>query len=178
VDTATGIIIRRHPLTETSWIIGWCTTEHGLLSTVAKGGRSQRGPFAGKLDLFYSAEFTFARSRKSDLHTLTEVRLLTPRTALQSSYVRLLAAAYFVHLLELVTEKETPSPEAYDLLHRSLGWLERQEPDLRGVLHFERELTISHGLTPPDATSAIQIIRETWQTIPASRAPLLAALRQ
>jgi DNA repair protein RecO (recombination protein O) len=75
IETATGLILRTRPLTETSLIVHWLTPELGRIATVAKGARRTKSPFAGKLDLFYAADFSFSRSRRSDLHTLREVKL-------------------------------------------------------------------------------------------------------
>src|SRR5438876_6348436 len=68
-EQARGIVLRLYPLTETSLIIQWLTPNFGRLATVAKGARRSKSPFRGKLDLFYLAEFTFNRSRRSELHT-------------------------------------------------------------------------------------------------------------
>ena len=51
-----GTLIRRSPLTETSLIVHWCTHDHGIVKTVAKGARRPKSLFAGKLDLFYLCE--------------------------------------------------------------------------------------------------------------------------
>ena len=71
-ESATGLILRARPLTETSLIIHWLTPDLGRIAMVAKGARRAKSPFAGKLDLFYLADFSFNRSRRSDLHTLRE----------------------------------------------------------------------------------------------------------
>ena len=70
IETATGLILRTRPLTETSLIIHWLTPTFGRLATVAKGARRPKSPFLGRLDLFYEADFSFSRSRRSDLHIL------------------------------------------------------------------------------------------------------------
>ena len=67
-----GTIIRRIPLTESSMIVTWCTKDHGLLKTVAKGASRPKSQFSGKLDLLYEAEFEIIRSKKTDLHNLKE----------------------------------------------------------------------------------------------------------
>ena len=74
-ESASGLIQRTRPLTETSLIIHWLTPDLGRIATVAKGARRAKSPFAGKLDLFYEADFSFSRSRSSELHTLREVTL-------------------------------------------------------------------------------------------------------
>jgi len=69
-ERATGLILRLRPLTETSLIVNWLTAEGGRIATVAKGARRPKSPFRGKLDLFYEADFSLLRSRRSDLHIL------------------------------------------------------------------------------------------------------------
>src|SRR5213594_2368024 len=64
-ERATGLVLRVYPLTESSLIIHWLTQGQGRIATVAKGARRPKSPLRGKLDLFYLAEFLFARSRRS-----------------------------------------------------------------------------------------------------------------
>src|SRR6516225_8802932 len=73
IERATGLVLRARPLTETSLIVNWLTSNLGRLATVAKGARGPKSPFRGKLDLFYLADFTFTRGRTTDLHKLREV---------------------------------------------------------------------------------------------------------
>src|ERR1043165_6976465 len=88
-DLATGIIMRTRPLTETSLIVQWITAEAGRISTVAKGARRAKSPFLGKLDLYYEADFSFQRARKSSLHTLREVNLQATRPNLRTDLAAL-----------------------------------------------------------------------------------------
>ena len=74
-ERTTGLILRLFPLTETSLVVHWLSPDMGRIGTVAKGARRPKSAFQGKLDLFHVAEFSFQRSRRSDLHTLREVAL-------------------------------------------------------------------------------------------------------
>ena len=74
----------------------WCSPELGLIKTVAKGALRPKSGFAGKLDLFFTAEIEFVRSRKTDLHILKELDVLDARFGLRESYLQTLAASYFV----------------------------------------------------------------------------------
>src|SRR6185503_5652051 len=107
---ASGIILRTRPLTETSLIVQWLTPDLGRIATVAKGARRPKSPFRGKLDLFYQADFTFLRSRRSQLHLLREVTLREAHVALRQDVPMLQRAAYAVQLLERWTETDTPLP--------------------------------------------------------------------
>ena len=82
-ESSHGIILRTRPLTETSLIIHWLTPSLGRVATVAKGARRSKSPFAGKLDLFYEAAFSFSRSRHSELHNLREVKLCQTHGAIR-----------------------------------------------------------------------------------------------
>ena len=120
-ERATGLILRVYPLTETSLIIHWLTQELGRIATVAKGARRIKSPFRGKLDLFYSAEFTFARSRRSELHNLREISLRETHSALRRDLTILQQASYCAALVEQATEKETPLPEVFELMNGLLN---------------------------------------------------------
>src|SRR3954464_8039582 len=108
IENASGIILRTRPFTETSLTVHWLTPDLGRLSTVAKGARRDKSPFQGKLDLFYLAEFSFIRSRRSDLHTLAEASLQETHRLLRQNMVSLRQAAYCAALIEQSIEPEAP----------------------------------------------------------------------
>jgi DNA repair protein RecO (recombination protein O) len=148
IENATGLVLRTRPLTETSLIVHWLTPTLGRLATVAKGARRPASPFRGKLDLFYLADFSFSRSRSSDLHTLREVGLVETHRALRQELGRLEQASYCAELIEQTTETETPLPEIFELLRALLDALGRQPPRPRTVLAFELKLLGLLGLAP------------------------------
>src|SRR5690348_2596575 len=140
VETATGLVLRTRPLTETSLIVEWLTKDLGRLSTVAKGARRPQSGFRGKLDLFYLADFSFARSRRSELHTLREVRLVNTHKALRENLAYLQQAAYCAKLVEQCTETETPLTDVFQLLKGLLEHLPCQPAQPRSVFAFELKL--------------------------------------
>lgn len=150
----------------------------GCIQTIAKGARRSRSPFAGKLDLFYEAEIQIALSRKSTLHTLTEVVLRNPFPGIRTSYVRTQAAAYFVELIELCTEREHCEPELFELLQRAFGFLDANEPNLRAVRHFESELARITGVHHPGLkTEPAAALGNLFGKLPLGRTALLKAVR-
>ena len=62
----TGFVLRLHPVTETSLIVTWFTSDHGKLRTMAKGARRPKSPFRGSVEPFYFDELLFLRSRRTD----------------------------------------------------------------------------------------------------------------
>ena len=147
-ESSTGLILRTRPLTETSLIVNWLTPDLGRISTVAKGARRPKSPFAGKLDLFYAADFSFQRSRRSELHILREVKLRETHPALRHELSYLQQAAYCAKLIEQATETETPLPAVYDLLRALLAHLPKQIPQPQTLFAFEIKLLHELGLAP------------------------------
>ena len=136
MESTEAILLRKRKFSDTSLIVSWCTELIGCVQTVAKGARRPKSPFAGKLDLFFEAEISIVRSRKSDLHTLTEVVLKNPFAGIRSNYLRTQTAAYFVELIEICTERDHREPELFGLLRRAFGYLDAKDATPRAVAHF------------------------------------------
>jgi DNA repair protein RecO (recombination protein O) len=148
IESATGLVLRTRRLTETSLIVHWLTPVFGRLATVAKGALRPKSPFRGKLDLFYRADFSFSRSRRSELHTLREVSLLETHPSLRRDLARLRQASYCATLVEQTSETETPLPAVSDLMLGLLKYLGVNEPQPQAIFAFELKLLSELGLKP------------------------------
>lgn len=179
MESTTAILLRKRKLSDTSLIVSWCTASLGCVQTVAKGARSAKSPFAGKLDLFYEAEIQIARSKRSNLHSLREVALTNPFGGIRASYLRTQTAAYFVELIEICTENDHHEPELFALLQRAFGYLSANEPALRAVLHFETELARIAGVHDMKVLKSDPAfaLASLFGKLPLARTPLLKALR-
>jgi len=174
-ERATGLILRTRPLTETSLIVHWLTSDLGRLATVARGARRPKSPFRGKLDLFYLADFSFARSRRSDLHTLREARLRETHSALRQNLTCLQQASYCAMLLVQTTETETPLEGIFGLLTSLLGPLPQHSAQPLTILAFEAKLLQELGLSPevqktplsPGAKHILSsLVKLDWHALP------------
>lgn len=165
-ERTSGVVLRTRPLTESSLIVHWLTPDLGRLATIGKGARRPKSPLRGKIDLFYSAEFTFARSRRSDLHILREVSLQTTRDALRRDLGYLNQAAYCARLIEQTTETETPLPEIYELLTTFLDALPASPPNPQMIFAFEVKLLNELGLSPREGKMLPAVHRLTTLTWP------------
>jgi DNA repair protein RecO (recombination protein O) len=178
IESATGLVLRTRPLTETSLIVQWLTPDLGRLATVAKGARRPKSPFRGKLDLFYLADFSFARSRRSELHTLREVNLRETHRALREELGYLQQAAYCAGLVEQTTETETPLPAVFDLMLGLLANLPAQPPQPQTVFAFELKLLEELGLRPDLEQSRLNPgTKQLLKALTASDWPMTARLR-
>ena len=155
IEAASGLILRTRLLTETSLILHWLTPELGRIATVAKGARRAKSPFAGKLDIFYAAEFSFSRSRSSDLHNLREVKLHQTHGAIREDMAKLQQAAYVANFLEQATETETPLPEIFELVRGFLKFLCEQKTSPQNIFALELKLLHELGLAPDPAETRL-----------------------
>ena len=175
MESTTAILLRKRKLSDTSLIISWCTESLGCIQTVAKGARRAKSPFAGKLDLFFEAEIQISRSKRSNLHTLTEVVLKNPFGGIRQNFRRTQAASYFVELIEICTESDHHEPELFSTsLARVFYLLEWTDLDLRAVLHFETELARIAGVhdTKMLKSNPALALANLFGRLPSSRADL------
>ena len=115
---------------------------------MAKGARRPKSPFRGQLDLFYLADFSFARSRRSELHNLREIVLRETHESLRHDLTWLQQASYCAALIEQTTETETPLPQIYELLTGLLRQLAKHPPRPLTIFAFEMKLLNELGQLP------------------------------
>jgi DNA repair protein RecO (recombination protein O) len=177
VEITPAILLRKTKLSDTSLIVTWFTLAHGRLKAVAKGARQPKSKFRGQLDLFFSCEIQIVRSPRSELHALREVQLRHAHEHLRQDYRRVSLAAYFVELIELVTEPDHPAPEIYDLLIRAFGHLDLHPATARALLHFELELTRALGIQGQPGATPVAALGRVYHHLPRVRPALLKSLQ-
>jgi DNA repair protein RecO (recombination protein O) len=176
LETTPAILLRKTRFGDTSLIITWFTQDHGRLKTVVKGALRPKSRFSGVLDLFYECEISYARSPKTELHTLREAVLRDAREGLRRDYSRVALASYCVELMELATEPEHAAPELFDLLLRAFRHLDEKPATQRAMLHFESELVRLLGIQHPRVTPIVALGR-AYHRIPNARPGLLKMLK-
>lgn len=172
-----AIVLRKTKLTETSLIVSLLTEDYGRIKAVAKGARKNIGSFSGQIDLFYLCEVNLRTSKKSELHTLVEARLVEAHSAIREHYLRLLFASYASELIELATEPEHASPELFNLMQRLLIYLSEKSPDRRALSYFEMEICRASGIKPSSEAHASRELFRHFHKLPESRKELIASLK-
>jgi DNA repair protein RecO (recombination protein O) len=175
LESTPGIILRLRPFSDSSLIVSWLTPGLGRVHTLARGARRPKSAFRGKLDLFYEAEFSFARSRRSDLHTLREVVLRELHASLRLELMLVRQASYAAALIEQTTERETALPGLHEMLTGFLRALPLTDAEPKTVLALELKLLRELGLEPdfagshrltPGGTQAARVLTELgWDAL-------------
>ena len=147
-ERTTGIILRVFPLTETSVVVHWFTSDKGRIATVAKGARRPKSNFQGKLDLFYIAEFSFHRSRRSDLHTLREVSLKETFPNLRKNIDLLGCLTGITKLISKATEEQTPLPDEYLMFIELVRLLDKNRDMYHWPVIFKIKFLSIQGVEP------------------------------
>jgi DNA repair protein RecO (recombination protein O) len=169
-----AILIRTTRLTDTSLIVHWFTEGEGLLKTVAKGALRPKSSFAGKLDLFFSGEIGVAMARKGELHILREVAISNWRQGLRRQYATTLMAGYFCQLVEGAVEPGHMDVPLHDLLRRGLDHLDSEEPSMKALRHFEKQLAEILGVS--GAGTGEDALRAHLGRLPVARKELVERL--
>lgn len=146
MESARAILLRRSRFSESSLICVWMSPDLGKIKTSARGALKSGSALAGKIDLLYEADISFARSRRSEIHNLREVTVRTPFDGEGLRYANLAAGAYFAELVDRVTEPLGHSHEVFDVLHRAVGYLRTQPCAPKAIGHFEAELCRALGI--------------------------------
>lgn len=159
----------------------------GRMATVAKGARRPKSPYSGKLDLFFSADFSYRAALRGDLHTLIEVGVIDTRSHLRMDYSALRMAAYGVAFIEQMTEADTPLPEVFELFNGFLDHLATARAQPRSVYAFELRLLALLGMEfdpgerSPDFIDLVITLQEhSWAELSDLRPPaeVVRELRQ
>jgi DNA repair protein RecO (recombination protein O) len=148
LERTTGLVLRTRPMTDTILIVQWLTRDFGRIATVAKGARNPKSAFRGQLDLFYLADLSFVRSRRSDLHTLREVQLLQTHAGLRTDLIYVQQASYCAALIEQTAEPDAPLPAVFENFRDLLEQLPKQAAQPLTIFGFEMKWLHELGLKP------------------------------
>ena len=173
MEQTEAILIRRHAWSDTSLVLTWSTSAHGKVRTMAKGALRAGSVFAGRVDLFHRVEIGYEPARRGDLHTLREIRLVTPFAA--SAAANLFLAGYFAELVDRSTEPGHPVPEIHGLLVRALSHLGSAPATGRALVFFEEELCRLLGIFEACGCALAELERYCGK-IPPSRNEVVSLL--
>lgn len=124
IDKATGIVLNKRDLRETSIILEIYTKEFGKINGVLKGIRTDPKKFASNLEPFSLNEIIFYRKINSHLHLVSQADKIENFTGIRQSIERTATAGFMVELINSVMQLEDKNEEIYSLALSSLKELE------------------------------------------------------
>jgi len=118
-----AVLLRAHDYGDTSRILRFYTSGHGMLSVVARGVRGKSGKGTATLATFASGELTAYVKPHRDLHTMKDFECTRLRIGLAADVLRFAGASAAAELVLSHTEQE-PHPELFVALMGALDELD------------------------------------------------------
>jgi len=120
LDRCEGIVLKTHPLGDTSLIVATYTREHGLLKLVAKAARRTPSRFGYALEPLSRSRFVIYHKPDRDLHLLSQAEVLEPTGSRLADLSRLAHGHAALELIDRLVWGEEPHQELFDLLAAAL----------------------------------------------------------
>ena len=164
--TTKALVLRSVVYKESSRILTVLTADHGKLTVSARGAVRKNSRVAASVQPFALSDITLSKTR--DRYVLTEAHVIEQFSELQNDLERMSLGAYFLELLEAVSDEDSPNPEVLSLGLNALHVLCRTKNIRPAALvksAFELRLMCLAGYAPiTDACSACgRLIEESSQ---------------
>lgn len=124
IDKASGLVLNKRDLRETSLIVDFYTKEFGKISGILKGIRTEPEKFASNLELFSLNEIIFYRKTRSHLHLVSQADKTANFTGIRQNIERTTTAGFMMELVNSVMQAEDKNEDIFDLTLASLKELE------------------------------------------------------
>lgn len=150
IQRSQGILLRRHQLRETSFILSFYTEHFGKIKGIVRGVRGPRaqGHGASAYELFALDDLVFYERKQSEIFTVSHCDLAEFFAPIRASLENIAYATYIVELLDSVTVLSDPHPEVFALTLNCLRLLCDGESGRHTARIFEIKLLSHLGIMP------------------------------
>lgn len=147
-QSTTGIVLSISPISETSHVVTWLTSDSGKLVTIAKGAYRPRSMFLGQYDLFYTCEVLFYRAKPLGMHIARECWTINTRAPLRQNWRAACAASYICDLASKNIAISRNEYAVFNLTNKTLDFFVEVSPVPQVLLWYELALVGAIGLSP------------------------------
>ena len=124
IDKATGLVLIRRDLRETSLLVDFYTREFGKICGVIKGIRTDPKKFASNLEIFSLNEIIFYRKTNSSFHLVSQADKVDDFTRIRQNIERTTTAVFMMEMVSSVMQLEDKNEQVFDLALAALKELE------------------------------------------------------
>ncbi|UCE19522.1 MAG: DNA repair protein RecO [Gemmatimonadota bacterium] len=145
-----AIVLKAHNFSESSKVVTLYTKKYGKCAVVAKGVRRPKSSMCGTLEPATHAAIVFYMKEGREVHTLSQSDIITTFRMLQGDLERFSYASAVCELVDRLTPLEAENRALFALTLKTLGELERAQPDEFLVLlwFFELRMLAFLGFKP------------------------------
>jgi DNA repair protein RecO (recombination protein O) len=146
LEKCEGIVIKNTDYGETNKIMHVYTREFGKLGMMARGAKKPNSRLAAVSQVFTYGQFLFHPSR--GLGTLQQGGILSSMRYLREDIFKTAYGAFIIELLDKAVEEKKPNPYLFELLLRSLEYM-NEDYDMEIITDiFEMKMLNVLGLYP------------------------------
>ena len=115
-----GLVLRKIPYGESSWILSLFTYHLGKLKVLVKGAKRPKSRFVSTFETFHVVEVVVGVKETREIQHVYEARTLVTLPELRTSYAKQVWASRLVRAIELLVPGRAQSRGLYSLTERSL----------------------------------------------------------
>lgn len=131
-----AIILRTTDFQETSRIVAVYSREFGKVSLMAKGAKSAKSKYLGKLDPGMLVDIVYHAKAGRSIQILSEISLIQPFHSLSYQPDRLSTRIAFTDLLNRIIEEGEQHTDLYDKCEQVLIWLNETQQDVISMFPY------------------------------------------
>lgn len=146
LQKAEGIVIRTIDYGESNKIITLLTREFGKIGVMARGAKKPKSRLTSISQLFGHGYFLFYKS--TGLATLQQGEIIESFREVRNDLFRASYASYVVELTDKLTEERQPHPALFDLLQKTLHYIDEGIDSEILTRIFEVKMFIVAGIQP------------------------------
>jgi len=148
IQKTEAFLIRTYPLSESSVIGVFYTQDFGKVRAVARGVRSAKSKFRGRLDLLNLGQLIYTEKANRDLQSVREFDLIDNFDSIKADFNQFAYACYFAELVDAIESDGANNPDIFRLLTHTFRNLDNMT-DLKLVARaFELHLLHISGYSP------------------------------
>ncbi len=143
-----AIVLKKFDFRETSLIVHFYTKDHGRISGLLKGIRSQPQKFASSLEQFSHNEIIFYKKSSTSLHLVSAADLRNNFFGIRNSVSRLTSGSIILELLHALCPEEDANRQIFDLSLEALKELETNYDTEKIATFFKIKILALSGFKP------------------------------
>jgi len=144
-----AILLKSWNFRETSKLLSFYTKDSGKVKMIAKGARSPKSPFKGRLEPLSHVQTVYYHKQTRDLQLLTQAETINPHLSLFGDYEKTTLGLAVAELLDKGVGGQDAMPALFDLFRDVLDVVDRSKGFLEGaVWYFEGHFIDLMGYKP------------------------------
>jgi len=142
-----GIILRKFDYSNTSIIFHLLTPHNGTIHLIARGAKSNKSPFRGKLELFNQIDCHYIASGKTDLHPLKECSVINRNKSIEQNISLFFTCSLMFEIINCFPWDNSDVSDIYHLIEQIFASFDKDTPNSipQTLVFFETKILTLTG---------------------------------